>query len=286
MTKSGFRASRQMFSHLHARQISSSIGKDPLSGLRSSIQANDDDNIAGGGAIDAGVRRETPPPASSAFLTDKTLAMSQSEVSMKPNIIKAPLKDSTSELSERKETHCPLSLEDEPVRSQRQAFDLEYADGVNANDQDKLWMVEFCQQLLDAMAAAVMENRFKKELNSQEYWFRGLTEAQRTAILYMLSSESTLMQQYFLAQVILQRLENKPLPLNESVQPVTRVNPTGMPTPAYSRPQVKKLKSQYAKPRENIMASRFSAADACRRPQPPAPAIAPRWSAAAGPSFS
>jgi hypothetical protein len=58
-------------------------------------------------------------------------------------------------------------------------------------------MVEFCQHLLDGMAVAVMDDSFKKELNSRGDWFRGLAEAQRTAILYMLSSESTLMQQFF-----------------------------------------------------------------------------------------
>ena len=56
---------------------------------------------------------------------------------------------------------------------------MEYASGVNAKDRHKVWMVEFCQQLLDGMAVAVMDDSFKKELNSRGDWFfRGLTEAQ------------------------------------------------------------------------------------------------------------
>jgi hypothetical protein len=65
MTKSGFRASRPVLPHLHTRQISSGMGKDALFGLSSSVQENDDDEIPRGGAMDAGVRLETPSPASS-----------------------------------------------------------------------------------------------------------------------------------------------------------------------------------------------------------------------------
>jgi hypothetical protein len=285
MTKSGFRASRQVFPHPHTRQILSSMGKNALFRPSSSVQANDDDEIPREGAMDAGVRLETPSPASSTVLAEKNLAINQSEVAMRPKIFTAPLTDPTSELSEREETHCPLSLEHEPVRRQQQAFELEYASGVDAKNRHKVWMVEFCQQLLDGMAVAVMDDSFKKELNSRGDWFRGLAEAQRTAILYMLSSESTLMQQYFLAQVILQRLENKPLPLNKSVRPVTRVNHTVMPTPTHSGAQGKKPKSQYAKLTNNTMGSRFSEVHVSWRTQPPAAVTDSRWSTTTGSSF-
>lgn len=117
---------------------------------------------------DAELQRLLNGPAT---LADNTLAMNQSEVPMRPKIFTAPLTDPTSELSEREETHCPLSLEHEPVHRQQQAFDLEYASAVNAKDRYKVWMVEFCQQLLDGMVVAVMDDSFKKELNSRGDWF-------------------------------------------------------------------------------------------------------------------
>lgn len=83
------------------------------------------------------------------------------------------------------------------------------------DDGDKVtqqWLQDIgtCEDTLEEMAAATLDQDFKDELSAIEQWFRVLSEAERTAALYALLQQATQVQTRFFIGVLQQMAKGHP----------------------------------------------------------------------------
>lgn len=83
----------------------------------------------------------------------------------------------------------------------------------DADKASQQWLQDIgtCEDTLEEMAAATLDQDFKGELSAIEQWFQVLSEAERTAALYALLQQATQVQTRFFIGVLQQMAKSHPM---------------------------------------------------------------------------